>query len=559
MGIASLITAGLLSGFVSCKKENGTSELRADMVDFVNATKKAYIDHDRYSCFVLNEKIRVNNRTGRIVALERGDRLCTIEGVPQATNYNAFYPADLLTDADANLNLSTGLNGKSVTLPDTQRYEKDARGYQIISNPMMAVLTGASESNHILHFRNLCALLRLTVRTTDAFDAVRVRIQDRKLSGTGTIVFDSNRIVMDGTGCADSVELRLPSGHVGTPVGETFYIVIPEISKGDENKNHDVVVSFLKNGSIIKKFKRTIHTSDLELKASQIHTLGFFTFNTAQFSVSDTKKVVFSPGNLQWSDRAMAQWHPTASTNIYDCIDGTWRFAEHQYDYIGSGNTFERRDTGWIDLFGWGTSGYNNTKPYSIVFCPSNVTSLTGANANYDWGQFNTIYNPRTRNYDPFGTWRTLTDEEWWYLYSNRRLKGWWSFAAVTITVGNDTVNCMVVFPDSVKAKPAGVSSNLDVNTTNFQRITMADYNALEAAGCVFLPLAGYYDNKGKTYHELSIYNAPIAYYWTASSVTRNPYYFLVQVQTQWNGYINPLPRSSHEYGMSVRLVRDVD
>ena len=56
MGIASLITAGLLSGFVSCKKENGTSELRADMVDFVNATQKAYIDHDRYSCFVLNEK-----------------------------------------------------------------------------------------------------------------------------------------------------------------------------------------------------------------------------------------------------------------------------------------------------------------------------------------------------------------------------------------------------------------------------------------------------------------------------------------------------------------------
>ena len=179
---------------------------------------------------------------------------------------------------------------------------------------------------------------------------------------------------------------------------------------------------------------------------------------TAQFTNMETVGSITV--RMQWSDRAMAQWHPTASTNIYDCIDGTWRFAEHQYDYIGSGNTFERRDTGWIDLFGWGTSGYNNTKPYSIVFCPSNVTSLTGANANYDWGQFNTIYNPRTRNYDPFGTWRTLTHDEWWYLCSNRRLKGWWSFAAVTITVGNKTVNCMVVFPDSVKAKPAGVSSS---------------------------------------------------------------------------------------------------
>ena len=78
------------------------------------------------------------------------------------------------------------------------------------------------------------------------------------------------------------------------------------------------------------------------------------------FSVSDTKQVQFSQGNLQYQ----------ASTN-------TWRFAENQWDYVGTqipdqyghaGGTVIGSDnsnisqtySGWIDLFGWGTSGWNN-------------------------------------------------------------------------------------------------------------------------------------------------------------------------------------------------------
>lgn len=58
-----------------------------------------------------------------------------------------------------------------------------------------------------------------------------------------------------------------------------------------------------------------------------------------EFSVSATKKVHFSQGNLQYQ----------ASTK-------TWRFAEHQYDYIGSANSqISSSYTGWIDLFGYGT------------------------------------------------------------------------------------------------------------------------------------------------------------------------------------------------------------
>ena len=71
-------------------------------------------------------------------------------------------------------------------------------------------------------------------------------------------------------------------------------------------------------------------------------------------------KVYFSQGNLQYQ----------ASTN-------TWRFAENQWDYVGTqnppygfqaGGTVSGSDNyyisqtyrGWIDLFCWGTSGYNH-------------------------------------------------------------------------------------------------------------------------------------------------------------------------------------------------------
>ena len=66
------------------------------------------------------------------------------------------------------------------------------------------------------------------------------------------------------------------------------------------------------------------------------------TAKISAFSVSATKKVRFSQGNLQYQ----------RSTN-------TWRFAEHQYDCIGDA-IINKSPTypGWIDLFYWSEYGY---------------------------------------------------------------------------------------------------------------------------------------------------------------------------------------------------------
>ena len=62
------------------------------------------------------------------------------------------------------------------------------------------------------------------------------------------------------------------------------------------------------------------------------------------FSVSDSTMIHFSKGNLQYQ----------ASTE-------TWRFATNQYDIVGlANNQISNTNEGWIDLFGWGTSGYNH-------------------------------------------------------------------------------------------------------------------------------------------------------------------------------------------------------
>jgi hypothetical protein len=90
---------------------------------------------------------------------------------------------------------------------------------------------------------------------------------------------------------------------------------------------------------------------------------------TGVFSVGEDKQMLFSPGNLQYRP----------STN-------TWRFAEQQYDAMGVRNQFIAPDyTGWIDLFGWGTSGYDAT--------PKSMTLRNCYPWSYDTLKHNSTYN----------------------------------------------------------------------------------------------------------------------------------------------------------------------
>jgi len=198
------------------------------------------------------------------------------------------------------------------------------------------------------------------------------------------------------------------------------------------------------------------------------------------FSVSAGKQVYFSQGNLQ-----------------YQASSGEWRFAEHQYDIVGDANSnISSNYNGWIDLFGWGTSGWNSGavcyQPWSTNhlwrnYLPGNsyTNNLTGNYVNADWGVYNAISNGG----DKAGLWRTLTKSEWVYVFNTRNTSS--SIRYVKACVNNR--NGVILLPDDWNSSYYSLS-NTDMASANFSSniIAASQWAILEQHGAVFLPAAGF-------------------------------------------------------------------
>ena len=274
--------------------------------------------------------------------------------------------------------------------------------------------------------------------------------------------------------------------------------------------------------------------------------------NHAVFSVSVTDSVVFSPGNLQWS---ATNGGNTATTHVVadnDTAAGTWRFASNQWDIIGANNSnIDSSYSGWIDLFGWGTSGYNNKYPYmtSTTNTDYGDGKINISNTNYDWGMNNAIYNPKTNTTDIPGTWRTLSKDEWDYLLNNRSTPSGIRYAKGTVW----GISGLIIVPNNWN--PSIYALN-NPNTTSVAYtsniINATDWTNMEAAGCVFLPAAGC--RNGTSVGSVGSYG----YYWSTMYNGINDAYNLFFSSSDLNpSFHNTQTHSSNRYyGKSVRLVR---
>ena len=243
----------------------------------------------------------------------------------------------------------------------------------------------------------------------------------------------------------------------------------------------------------------------------------------AAFSISDSKQIYFSQGNLQ-----------------YQASTGTWRFAEHQYDLIGSDNSnISSSYSGWIDLFGWGTSGYNGKNPYmtSTSYSDYGDGSNDIAGTNYDWGVYNKIFNGGNQ----VGMWRTLTNSEWDYLiYGRAQASRLWGQGRVS------NVNGLILLPDGWEM-PSSVKFTSIPHDYSTNVYSLDEWSVMESYGAVFLPAAGYrywteVDNVGSggDYWSSSTYNDYAA----------NLLYFAsFDVGASFN---------ERYHGHSVRLVHDI-
>lgn len=207
------------------------------------------------------------------------------------------------------------------------------------------------------------------------------------------------------------------------------------------------------------------------------------------FSVSGTRKVAFSPGNLQWTSQGT---HRCADGTVHP---GTWRFAPNQWEAIGEDNTnISETYTGWIDLFGWGTSDWSGSgttqyHPWSSASknndWKTSNSSMSGAYKWCDWGQYNDIKN--VWGTDSAGSWYTLNQGQWQYLFTGRKnaeqLYGRGRVAGVP---------GMILLPDEWEL-PDGLSFQSGQATTYTSNIyTIRQWRTMEHHGAVFLPAASY-------------------------------------------------------------------
>ena len=237
-------------------------------------------------------------------------------------------------------------------------------------------------------------------------------------------------------------------------------------------------------------------------------------FVAKPFSVSATKTVTFSPGNLQY--------HPA---------NDEWRFAPNQ-TCIGEHNNSNIRPSynDWIDLFGWGT-GNNPT---------NNSTDYEDYPTFVDWGV------NRIGSYAP-NTWRTLTNEEWEYLRFERL-----NYDKLIGVAQVNGVNGLILLPDNWTC-PSGVTFKSGFHEDNgteyyaaYQTFGASEWTKLETSGAVFLPAAGFRYGSNVNLVQYS------GHYWSATEVGSDSAGFLVII-SEWARRV----RDDRSFGYSVRLVQD--
>ena len=264
--------------------------------------------------------------------------------------------------------------------------------------------------------------------------------------------------------------------------------------------------------------------TDKTYEVNNIYPVNWKMEKAYPFTVAEGKKVAFAPGNLQAT---------------YNGSTWNWHFAANQWDCIGdaTGNTKVTDSSPFIsenatvDLFGWvgASSTWDGVNMYGIT--SSTVTSAQNGygdaaseDLKADWG-------------NNIGTgWRTLTKNEWTYLFNTREVNGGkGSGKSYTLGQSVNGKSGIVIYPDNYDG---GVYSG-------------SDWSTFEAAGCVFLPAAG-----SRLGADVTMDNGgSFGRYWSATSSSTDGSAYHVHFTSS---ELFPSADFSRATGCSVRLVRDL-
>ena len=503
--LAAVVVVAALGG--ACTKEMAPDPTTIRLIRNINATatmpqqsmdKACLHTSDRKVFWQPNDTISINGTairthsidpndstkaefTGTIGAYMHGGKDC----------YWAVYPTSIRS--------SSSESGLVVSLPSSQTYNSSS---PLNGSTYMAAHTDANPSSYYIGFemRNLVTVLRLRLVSSNASNRQLKKIEvyhsTQKLCGTSSTITNPATAMVMASG-KTSLTVNCTDGTNGyitlnSTDSTDVYIALPPLAGSgtltvrtyntdDQYTQKSVTLSSAMN-------RNTIYKAAINADFAVIE--GKYTVN----QTNPHRQVVFSPGNLQWSSSGT---HAVAGGGT---AAGTWRFAPNQWDTIGAGNNYPSSShIGWMDLFGWGTSGYGTSYPYLQTSQTADyaIGDVVGdiCETNYDWGVYNAIINPVTSTTDDPGTWRTLTKNEWNCLLKQRSASTVNGISNARYARGTvNGVSGLILFPD-IYTHPSGVTLPTNINTANTDysgnSYSGADWTKMEEAGVVFLPAAG--------------------------------------------------------------------
>ena len=525
----TILTCAIVAAItmVGCKKESFTGDsIPATIKQYHGSNEaKVYIDSRNYSTWHQNDGVKLNGYDEIVTGTTNNKWNISVRN-NQAGTVGAIFPATAVPSS------VTSFNGTStsvaVTLPATQTYETDGNGNQKL-NALMA-----AKGTSMLEFHNLCALLKVQVPANTYVNSILVGTIEGNVTlwGDGNISFSGSTPVLNMTTNSNNNIVTMNVNAARTD--GIFYVAIPATSA-----TFKVTVKYkvTENGVDHYLSKSAWQTEAHSISANYIGLVNMGDFTRRRdylpgiYSVSASKKVMFSSGNLLWTGGSRTS---TASENR-----NYWIFNQNQYD-LGGFVDFNHNTTGSSNYFSW----YNSDNTNSTILVHDN-SSFNGTP--YDWGD---LFN------DPNDVhWCTLTKDEWKYLMVSRQVN-FHHYAFGRINTGtNNYVNGLILFPDqftwptSVTHQPTTFDGAAAYSNASY---TVAEWSLLEEAGCVFLPAGGHVGFNGSTPSISSVGSE--GNYWTKTGDSGNSVFYFNFTENN-----NPNYPSGHGgTGRYVRLVYQI-
>jgi hypothetical protein len=249
--------------------------------------------------------------------------------------------------------------------------------------------------------------------------------------------------------------------------------------------------------------------------------------------------------------------------NLQYVAENTWKFADNQYDCFGNAQSDNHRD-----LFGWGTNAPFIPPVPPEGFVPKSPNMVSKDHSDYklhgeddiahdefyelfwyarwhdrgEWGR-NAIVNGGNEEID--GRWYTPSAAQWKHIIEDRANAA--NLYALA-TIGN-TYQGLVLLPDNWSTSPSGCTFTAGYSsgwTTN--SYTMEQWNAMEAAGAVFLP-----DVRWRFGSDLI--QEGMSSYWTMTGIENNEGQKSAYSLTFNSGEVTINRSWLRCYGLAVRLV----